>query len=354
MTISAKGNLIDVMAKSEDGTRNPTPPRSIGFILLPEFSNMGLAMAVEPLFIANWLAGRELFTWTILSRDGLSVRASNGMHIPVMAALGDARQFDTVFVAASFNARAHAKDHILLNWLRRAARFGVTLGGIETGSEVLAAAGLLDGYAAAIHWYNTGGFSTLYPKVAIAAKAFSANRDRITCGCGTASLDMMLHLVATHAGQGLADEVALHVFPDAAAARQDVADAPPAQPPNRARTVVDAAVGAMQDAIETPLSCGALAAQLNVSERQLQRHFKSCLGTSIAQHNLTIRLERAHQYVQQTDLSITEVAIACGFGSPEHFSRLYRRTFGIPPSTDRHQIKSASVFRKRAITPRRG
>jgi AraC family transcriptional regulator, carnitine catabolism transcriptional activator len=319
----------------------------IGFVLLPEFSNMGLATAIEPLFVANWLTGKTLFEWTILSRDGLSVKASNGMTVPVAAAIGDAQAFDIILVVASFSAMTHAKDESVLNWLRRAARFGVTLGGIETGSEVLAAAGLLDGHVVAIHWYNFDGFSAQYPKVSTVNKAFSFGPGRISCGCGTSSLDMMLNLVAVRVNSDLATEVAQHLIAQNGENYTSAVEPQYPEALNRSKLLVKAAVQIMQDTLENPLPCSAIAARLKLSGRQLQRHFNAHLGVGIRHHNLYIRLERAHQYIQQTDLSITEIAIACGFGSPEHFSRLYRRNFGVAPSKDRQQDTAATVFRLR-------
>ena len=83
---------------------------NLAFVVVPDFSNMGLALAIEPLFVANWLAQKPLFRWQVLSLDGLSVRASNGMHLPVDGALGEIGTYDTVFVVASFNAKVQAED----------------------------------------------------------------------------------------------------------------------------------------------------------------------------------------------------------------------------------------------------
>jgi AraC family carnitine catabolism transcriptional activator len=50
--------------------------------------------------------------------------------------------------------------------------------------------------------------------------------------------------------------------------------------------------------------------------------------------------------LQQTNLSVTEVAVSAGFGSLEHFSRVYRSVFGRAPSTDRRQVITAPVYRR--------
>ena len=314
-------------------------PCRIGFVLLSDFSNLGLAAAVEPLFVANWLTKAEVFQWQFLSLHGQPVRASNGMLTPVDAALESPQSYAAVIVAASFNTAAHAQNTKLLNWLRRAARFGVQIGAIETGSEVLAAAGLLNGHAAAVHWYNLDGFRERYPGVSATAARFAAERGRMTCGGGATSMEMMLDLIADRVGPAMADEVALQLCV------QDQVKFAPAPTVQTAERRTGVAEAIMRDTLEHPLTCRQLAARIGLSDRQLQRHFRTEHGMGVVQHYVHLRLERAHKYVQQTELSVTEIALACGFGSIEHFSRSYRRAFGVAPRSDRSQTKAASVFR---------
>ena len=318
---------------------HPAIPHQIAFVLLPDFANLGLAASVEPLFVANWLTRNRLFQWHLLSLDGLPVRASNGMQTAVDGALTDPRVYDVVIVAASFGSADHAQDARLLNWLRRAARFGTQIGALETGSEVLAAAGLLDGHRAAVHWYNLEGFQERYPGVIATDARLAVAGGRMTCGGGATSLEMMLHLVAAHAGVALADEVAQQLMV------QGQTQAPPPPALRNAERSLRAAEAVMRETLEQPLPCHRLAARVGLSDRQLQRHFRAAGGTSVAQFYLRLRLERAHKYVQQTEMSVTEIALACGFGSIEHFSRSYRRAFGVAPRSDRSQSKAASVFR---------
>ena len=71
-------------------------------------------VAIEPLFIANWIARRKLFGWNTLSTDGFAVTASSGIQTPVDYPLGTTEHFDTVLVLASFEARQAATDGRLL------------------------------------------------------------------------------------------------------------------------------------------------------------------------------------------------------------------------------------------------
>ncbi len=311
--------------------------RRLGLLLLPEFSNLGLAAVTEPLFVANWLAQRTLFEWRSVSVDGKPVRASNGALLAVEGDLGGVKDCASVFVLASFEPLAGARSRPLTRWLQRAARSGVELGGIENGSLALAEAGLLDNHPAAIHWDNLAGFQELFPKVRIAPHSYSVTPNRLTCAGAAAILDMMIAWIARHADPQVAEEVSRHLL---LARRPATRDEPGRDDTiNRARSL-------MQAHIDDPLPCAAIAQRLNISLRQLERRFKQALGRTVHAEYRLVRVERAHQYLQQTRLSVTEVAALTGFSSVEYFSKVYRRAFTVLPSVDRRQATDAPVFRK--------
>jgi AraC family transcriptional regulator, carnitine catabolism transcriptional activator len=317
----------------------PAPPYRVAVVLSPDCAHLAMAMVTEPLFIANWLAGVPVFDRAVLSVDGLPVRSSSGTVLAVDAGIGGPRGYDAVIVVASFDSRAPAADPRLLNGLRRAARFGAMIGAVETGSEVLAAAGLLDGHQAAVHWYNRKGFAARFPGVAVTERPFTMARGRMTAAGGMAILDMMIAFIATRADAALAGEVARHLMMGTAPdpRRPVAADRPD---PFVARALEMIAAGS-----DGTLHGKDIAAAVGLSERQLQRRFAAATGTSLGRSIAEGRMGRAHQLVQQTDMPVTEIALACGFGSPEHFSRSYRQRFGRPPRTDRRQSLSASVLR---------
>jgi len=326
----------------------PEEPQRIAFLLMPAFPYLGLMAAIEPLFIANWLAGKRLYSWETLSKTGAEVVASNGMPAQVDGAISDQGRYDAVFVLASFEPKEQARDARLRAWLRRAARYGATLGAIETGSEILAAAGLLDDHDVAVHWDNLEGFREVYPTCRAVAQVFTAGAGRLTCAGATSVLDMMLHWIRERHGAALAKEIADHLLlvRIRGPATPQLAASPPA--PRAGDPALRRALDVMERRIEEPLSCRALAKSVGLSLRQLQRLFLDNLATTPSRHYRLIRLAKAHALLQQTDLPVTEVALSAGFAAPAHFSRVYRAAFGRPPSADRRQSTDAPVLRRSA------
>jgi AraC family carnitine catabolism transcriptional activator len=158
---------------------------------------------------------------------------------------------------------------------------------------------------------------------------------------------MMIAWIAHHADAQTSTEVARHLL---LSPRRDSrhGDPAPAQDPLIAR-----ARAIMQAHVDDPLSCDTIAQQLGLSLRQLERRFKQQLGQTLHSEYMLVRVEKAHQYLQQTTLSVTEVSALTGFTSVEYFSKVYRRVFGVLPSKDRRQSTDAPVFRQKP-TKRKG
>src|SRR4051812_21068857 len=186
--------------------------RLIGVLLLPSFAHLALGAVVEPLFIANWLTGRPLYRWRTLSLDGKPVRASSELPVPVDAGIASSAEFDALYVLASFDVKRLTRDRSLKAWLRRVARYGTTIAGIETGSEILAAAGQLDDRKVAVHWDNLQGFAESHPRCQAVAELYTVSPGRLTCAGHSAILDMMLHGIAVAHGENLAGEIAAHLL----------------------------------------------------------------------------------------------------------------------------------------------
>jgi AraC family carnitine catabolism transcriptional activator len=226
----------------------------------------------------------------------------------------------------------------------------VELGGIENGSLILAAAGLLDGYPVAVHWDNLIGFRQHYPATRPVAQLYARSRERITCAGASAILDMMTAWIGWHGEAELAAEVADHLLlgkvRPAETEQRGIAG------PAALNQLIAQAEAIMREHVDEPLPCGEIARRVGLSLRQLERRFRQEERCSVLQKYLLVRMTKAHQLLQQTSLRVTEVALACGFSSPEYFCRLYRRFFDCSPSTDRRQSTTAPVLRRSVVARR--
>ena len=307
-------------------------PVMLGHLLLPQFSQLALSCSLEPFRLANTLLGREAYRWATVSADGTPVPASNGLPSPADSDAADAPPFDLLFVHASYDPD-RAMTRPALSYLRRQARFGTILAGIECGGLVLAKAGLLDGYQATSHWEVLESMAEAYPDVLVKRDVFVFDRDRITVAGGAAAMDMALTLLAARHGPDLATTMAENFVlpgirtPDAPqqfSAVNAVGNARVAQ-----------AIAFMERNLDSALPVAEVAAEVGITQRALERLFRRWLNTSPASYYRDLRLRRARALLQQTDLPAIEVALMTGFADAAHFSRAYRHAFGHPPTAER-------------------
>lgn len=309
-------------------------PQRITFLLIPGFSMVGVSAMIDPLRWANHIQEKPLYRWEVVSLNGDSVAASNGLPLSTSRSLNDVETTDTLVVCAGFDPHCHESSSLFAG-LRRLGLCGADIGGQDTGSHLLAAAGLLDGYRAAIHWENLSSFSEAFPRVKAVDEIFEVDRDRFSCSGGLSGLDMMLHLIQCQYGGDLARAVSDELI----YSQRRQADHPQ-RLSVEARFGINnpklvAAIKMMRRTLEEPVPIVALAREVHVSERELERLFRKFLSTTPATFYRNLRLDQSRLLLQQTARSITSVAVACGFTSVSHFSRCYQAKFGRSPSRDR-------------------
>ncbi|MEB0077365.1 GlxA family transcriptional regulator [Pseudomonas sp. CCI3.2] len=308
------------------------------FLLMPGFSIMGFVSAVEPLRVANRFGG-ELYRWHVLSIDGGAVIASNGMSVNADAALEPLKKGATLWVVAGFEP-LQCCTPALEHWLRRLDHDGVSLGAIDTGSFVLAQAGLLDGHRLTLHWEALDAFKESYPQLVVTQELFEIDRRRITSAGGTASIDMMLDLIGQAHGPELAIKVSEQFVLGRIRPRKDHQRMQIATRFGINNKKLVQVVGEMETHTEPPLSTLQLAEGIQVTRRQLERLFRLHLNDTPSNFYLGLRLEKARQLLRQTNMSVLEISIACGFESPSYFTRSYKGRFVRCPREDRQRLKA--------------
>ncbi|MEO1491225.1 MAG: GlxA family transcriptional regulator [Pseudomonadota bacterium] len=315
-------------------SRDTEKAREFVFLLTQDFSMIAFAAAIEPLRIANRMARRELYDWRIASEDGATVRCSNGCAIESDIPLEDIQRDACIVVCSGLNLQA-ATSKPILTWLRKQSRRGVGMGAVCTGAHVLAKAGLLDGKRCTIHWENQAAFAEDFPETEVSNLLFCTDDGIFTCAGGTAAADMMLQLIADDHGADLGTLVAdSMVHPPARGNSDEQRLSIPARIGVRHPKLVSI-IQTMEQNTEEPISPSELAKGVNMSTRQLERLFRRYLNRSPKRYYMELRLDKARNLLLQTNMSVINVALACGFTSPSHFSKCYRGHFNRTPYRER-------------------
>ena len=315
----------------------------IDLLVVDGFSLMSLAATMEPLRAANRVSGKALYDWRLLSRDGRPVLSSSGVALPVSGSLDPKVPRDALIVVAAFEALRRGAE--LAARLRAIARARVPLGAIESGSWILAKAGLLDGYRATVHWEEVDEFAATFPAVDVVADRFVIDRERFTAGGATPALDMMLHLIRLQHGITTALNVASVFIYDQ---EHPPADHQPIVQVDRLAFLeprLAAAIRLMEGSIEEPLAIARIATEIGSSVRSLHILFARHLGVAPHAYYLDLRLDAARRLLQQSRRSIVEIGIACGFASASAFSRAFRRRYRRSPRALRREGITTGALR---------
>ena len=318
------------------GVPSGKQPEVIGFFMVPSFSMIAFASAVEPLRIANRLSERALYEWVLISKDGGPVTASNGISVNPHFAITDfdinmaSRDMPTLVLVSGLGAEVY-DDGDTFGWLRRLDRQGSDIGALCTGAHVLARAGLLDGKVCTLHWENIPSFRETYPEIEVTDDLFEIDGNRFTCSGGTAALDLMLHLIRAEHSEELATHVSEQCILDRMRGGQDQQRMPLAVRLGVDNRKLIDSIHTMETHLEEPLSQEELAQAVGISRRQLERLFQKHVGRPPNRYYMQLRVDRARKLLLQTDMQIVDVAMACGFVSASHFAKSYRQFYGVTP-----------------------
>jgi transcriptional regulator GlxA family with amidase domain len=312
----------------------PEAAKAYAFVLIPGYSTLGLSCALDALSLANrHPSGHKFYSWRLFSETGEPVAAYNGVTINVDGPLTELARDETIVVCAGENVgRGSTKK--LLSWLRREVRRGMDYGALSSGTYTLALAGLIDGKRVTTHWEYKAALTEMLPDVVIEDSIFSVDGRVFTTAGGAASMDMMLDRITADYGVALATWVAdqmVYTNPRLHSHAQRVA-------PNTKTEVRNSklamAMQIMQNNTEDPLTPDEVAGIVSISTRQLERLFAKYAAASPKRYYLMLRLEKARDLLRQTEMSVTDICVACGFKSLSHFSKSYRTAYGISPGLE--------------------
>jgi transcriptional regulator GlxA family with amidase domain len=326
--------MISLQPHPEARRRDTNRPRRFVFLLLDRFTMLSFAGAIEPLRIANRVAGIPIYEWRLIGEGGVSATCSNGASFQLDMGLDELDRDDTLLVCGGIDVQ-RATTKPIIAWLRREARRGMAIGGLCTGSWTLAKAGLLDGRKATIHWENQDGFLEEFEEVKLTKSVFVVDGNRLSTAGGTSSIDLMLKLIAADHGDEVANTVADQLIYSSIRTDQDTQRLSIPTRIGVRHPKLSQVIQMMEANIEDPISPADLAEEVGMSTRQLERLFRRYLNRSPKRYYMELRLQKARNLLMQTDMSVINVALACGFASPSHFSKCYRAHYNTTPYRER-------------------
>ena len=318
-------------------------PRRFVFVLMEHFTLLSFSSALDALRIANRMSGKKLYDWTFIGESEEFVSCSAGTQFKLDNPLIELHRDDTILLCGGTAIQASTTKK-LIGWLRREARRGLVIGGLCTAAYPMAKAGLLDDKKATIHWENQDSFAEEFLEVELTKTVFVCDGNRYTTAGGTSSIDLLLKIIADDHGEELANAVADQMIYSSIRTDQDTQRLSVPTRIGVRHPKLSKVIQMMEINIEEPISPSVLAKDVGMSTRQLERLFRRYLDRSPKRYYMELRLQKARNLLMQTDMSVINVALACGFASPSHFSKCYRAHYDTTPYRERgsHAAKRVS------------
>jgi len=320
-------------------------PVRVEFALVPGFSLLALSCAVDALRATNLVLGRSAYEWRLTADlgnppAGDPIPSSSHIRLPAASLVkGRGAREAPDLIAVVGGERSHDyESQALAAALAQAAGGGARIGSISDGAFPVAAAGLFDGHRSTIHWKCLDSYRERFPDLDIRTSIYEIDRNRFSCAGGTTSLDLMLTFVMEAHGAETASLVAENYVHDRireAAQEQHVTAAirMAGRNPHLAEAIL-----LMERNLEDTLSLDRIAAAVGLSTRQLTRLFRSRLGRPPGQFYLDLRIDRAASLLRQTGMSVSEIAVGCGFQSASHLGRHLKHRRGMTPGQWRRGV----------------
>ena len=318
-------------------------PRRFVFVLMEHFTLLSFSSALDALRIANRMSGKKLYDWTFIGESEEFVSCSAGTQFKLDNPLIELHRDDTILLCGGTAIQASTTKK-LIGWLRREARRGLVIGGLCTAAYPMAKAGLLEEKKATIHWENQDSFAEEFLEVELTKTVFVCDGNRYTTAGGTSSIDLLLKIIADDHGEELANAVADQMIYSSIRTDQDTQRLSVPTRIGVRHPKLSKVIQMMEINIEEPISPSVLAKDVGMSTRQLERLFRRYLDRSPKRYYMELRLQKARNLLMQTDMSVINVALACGFTSPSHFSKCYRAHYDTTPYRERgsHAAKRVS------------
>ncbi len=341
------------MASEMTASQSKKPP-VIGIVAVPESSGAVLYGLFEVLssFGAAWaeVMGEPQnpveFDVRIVAPSRDPFTCVGGVPITPHASLDEIDYADVVIVtdlAINPDASHDHKWPQVKSWLKRIYRAGGTVCSVCSGSVLLAGSGLLDDKPATTHWAYVAHFKRFYPQVKLEAGRVLVPVDEekriVTCGGMAAWEDLVLYLIASYYGEGMAVNAAkLYLFGDRSEGQ--LLFAAMSKPKRHEDAVIANSQQWLAEHYDAPNPVMGMVQQSGLAERTFKRRFKAATGYTPIDYVQTLRVEEAKHLLEATDAAIDLIAHQTGYEDPTSFRRLFKRLTGVTPGRYRQRFQS--------------
>ena len=296
------------------------------------------------------LAGRaQSFKAEIVAMSAGTLSSASGVPVEATRSIGQIDSADVIIIPSVLVERGEwqqGRYPTLVKWLTKMHAAGAQLCSTCSGVLLLAETGLLESKDATIHCMYAQTFRRNFPNVRLrldrALVAAGKRQEFLMSGTSTSWHDLILYLIAQHAGPTAAQAVAkFFAFQWHADGLSPYVVFEPVTGHG------DAAIHKAQNWLSGNFSVAnpiEQAARLSgVPERSFKRRFKSATGHAPIDYVQRLRVEEAKRRLERTRAPVDEISWNVGYEDPAFFRRLFKRITGVTAGTYRRKFHIPEV-----------
>ena len=303
-----------------------------------------VSAALEPFQHANTCMRRQRFDVQLVSLGDDDPMTQSGIPIPcdaaaetVLALCNTISRPDLVVFCCGQSMDTVSRE-LLQRFLRRLLRTRIPFFTLGSACEVIAGTGRRNGGKYAAHWKSLASLEERFPQTQFDNVLYSYDGRVTSCAGELATFDLIVDFIEQVCGPRVSNEICHHFLASGRRSGDTLqflaADAATCKDERFLR-----ALDIMTENIEAPVTMAELAQRIGLSTRQVERVFAQNGLPPPLKYYVRLRLNRAHQLLEQTQMSLIEIAVACGFENQSSFSKNYKRAFGVSPLAQRNMKK---------------
>lgn len=320
----------------------------IAFLVIPNVLATSMSNAYELFFAGNQIARmRNRSKTPHVSLHKVAVKIGrvdlpSGLSLFADTAIND-DIYDLVYVPALWrNPKPIVNNNPkIVNWLRRQYEHGAIINGTGTGVRFIAETGLLNNRPATTHWHHFDDFARDYPEVKLKRQHFITNAGRLYCAASiNAQTDLTLHHIHRIYGKETSDHLAQHFSHEV---RQDFDKLNFNQDKNSNHPdekILQTQLWMQNNLAKTDIQMSELANSEGMSQRNFTRRFRIATDMTPVEYLQSKRIELARDLLQNSNLSISEIAYRVGYLDVSYFTQLFKQKTSITPKAYRTQVRA--------------